>query len=450
MGGAVSVIRISGPDSLAVFKKVSVQSLESEPRKLIKTMLTNPASHAVLDEVLAVYFPKGSSFTGEEVVELQGHGGAFGSARTLECVLNLGVRQALPGEFSFRAVRNGKMSLTQAEAVAELIQASNDQAVELALDKLQGLQHEQMMVLSTEIKNLTARSELGIDFSDQDVEELSLPQLKKGAALVLKKIEEIKSTYRRGKSIQEGIRIAFFGLPNAGKSSLFNALIGEDRSIVTQIPGTTRDIVHEVLTLRSAAGKSITLRLEDTAGLRKTHDLVEKMGMDRTLRAAKEADLVFVMADASQAEQIEELSTYWEQSAVVQKRAIGILHKVDLLDLKKQKEMTEILKEKFGISSWISVSSLKLTGVNELVDVVFERCEEETRRKPKEILITRLDHLQALQAAEQDLARATQATEEDLFAADIRQTLHSLEPILGKTSTDDILGKIFSEFCIGK
>src|SRR5690606_1562366 len=217
------------------------------------------------------------------------------------------------GEFSFRAVRNGKMNLIEAQAVADLIAAKNGGATALALEKMEGSQSRLVTEMAEELRKLSTMGELGIDFADQDVEELSLPVLKKRAEGILEKLRALESSFERGRKIQEGVRAAFVGRPNAGKSSFFNALLGEERSIVSELAGTTRDVVRETLTLRGKRG-SVTLRIEDTAGIRTAPpDRIEREGIDRSVRAALESDFVVSIVDAGATEEEwAETKAVWE------------------------------------------------------------------------------------------------------------------------------------------
>lgn len=451
VGGAVSIVRVSGPSSFEALGKLA--RLESLPKferaKLLRTPLYLPTGQP-LDDALVACFYNPQSFTGEDVVELHLHGGAFVAQRVMETLLAEGVRQALPGEFSFRAVRNGKMNLFQAQAISDLIGAKNDSALSIAVEKLAGTHTQFLTQLADQIRQLASLGELGIDFSDQDVEEVSLPALKKKTSAILAILHQLEASFDRGARIQEGLKTVFLGVPNAGKSSFFNALLGEDRSIVSDIPGTTRDLVREFITLRGGSS-NITLRLEDTAGLRTTENTIEKMGIDRTHRAAREADLVLFLIDASaplEAAQIE-----WQQlvshSPVLADICVGILTKADLVSTEELQKKQEALKP-LGISRWVLTSAVTGQGMAQAVESIVSFCESKLHRAPGEILLTRLDHLAAVRKATLELEQALGASEVDLFASDIRQALYSLSPLIGETATDDLLAKIFSDFCIGK
>ena len=449
MGGPISIVRISGPQAFDVYSLLSQKRVLPAARTLARFSIADPQGNP-LDDALAVRFVKPESFTGEDVVELHLHGSPYIATRIMEILNSGGIRQALPGEFSFRAVRNGKMSLPQAQAVADLISAANEGAVSLALEKMAGSQNRILVELAESLRKLAVLGEIGIDFADQDVEEVGLPKLKERLASILTQLQILKNSFDRGSKLQEGIRVAFIGLPNAGKSSFFNSILGEDRSIVSEIPGTTRDVVREKITLRGEK-HMVTLRLEDTAGLRSSHDRIEQMGIERTLKAASEADLLLFLVDSSQLKDpgIQSALGIWEQMNRPAHKTIGILTKSDLLtplDLSALQPKTE----SFAISKWVSVSALTHDGIHQAIQVITETGSQLTSREKGEILLTRLDQVEAIEEAILSLTRASSVPDLDLFASDIRQALNSLSGMIGETIADDILGKIFSDFCIGK
>lgn len=446
VGGAISVIRLSGPDSFRALAALAPQAraAEAEPRKLYRARLTD--SGGEIDDALFVRFVSPESFTGEDVVELHLHGGAFVASRAMEALERLGIRQALPGEFSFRAVRNGKMTLSQASAVADLIAASNENAVSLALEKMSGSQNQLVSGLASGIRKLAALGEVGIDFADQDVDEVSLGKLKNQLDPIVSMLERLQSGYDRGSRIQDGVGVAFIGLPNAGKSSFFNALLGEERSIVSSVPGTTRDVVRERLTLRGNRS-SVTLRLEDTAGLRSAENEVEKIGILRSQKAAREADVILLLVDASAPTAL--ALDEWKRLGSPASKTVGILTKSDLLDALRLAEIRETCQS-FGLPHWVVTSAITGDGISEAVQTITNFCEKWVHRDRGEVLLTRLDQLRAVKGALEHLERARHAAEIDLFASDLRQALHALGPLIGETLPDDILGQIFSEFCIGK
>lgn len=458
VGGALAVVRMSGPSAIKALESLHGEERASfstrEPREIfrLKIMASDGRSDAteVIDDAMAAYFLAPKSQTGEDLVEFFIHGGAVVAERLLRTLETLGSRQALPGEFSFRAVRNGKTSITAAQAVAELIAATNEGAAKLALEKMEGSQARLVTELAERLRKLSTMGELGIDFADQDVEELSLPVLKKQACEVLTRLSHLENSFERGEKIQTGVRVAFVGRPNAGKSSFFNALLGEERSIVSEVAGTTRDVVRERLTLR-AEGATVTLRLEDTAGIRdSTDDRIEREGIDRSVRAAFDADFVVLIcdADANPAEWAE-TEAVWEAIGRPREKSLVVLTKRDRATepdfLRAREKLAAFAVPLIGI-----VSSSSGEGIPAAAKAIVEYCGRFTARAPGEVLLTRLDHLRAVRETVTHLERALETTEEDLFAADLRQALTSLGPVIGETLPDDILGRIFSEFCIGK
>jgi tRNA modification GTPase len=448
MGGAVAIVRVSGPEafpSLERFLHGSADLKKAEPQRLIRGKLFSKEAKQ-LDDILFARFEAPRSYTGEDVVEYHLHGSSFIVNQVLETLQIFGVRQALPGEFSFRGVRNGKFNLSQAQAVADLIGANNEQAVDLALEKMSGTQTRLVREIAAGLRRLAVLGEVGIDFSDQDVVEVSLPTLAKEVQPLVDRLKHLESSYVRGSRVQEGIPVALIGLPNAGKSSFFNALLGEDRAIVSDIAGTTRDLLREKITLQGAAG-SVTFRLEDTAGLRQSTDLIEKMGIERTEKAAFDAEILFFVLDPSQ--DLEESAELWERLGRPGSKTIGVISKSDRVDSQRVEKAANFLKKRC-VESFAITSAITGQGLVETIDLAVTFAKRLVDRKPGEVLLTRLDHLQAVKETLEDLARAKASTELDLFAADLRHALSSLAPLIGETVPDDILGHIFSEFCIGK
>jgi tRNA modification GTPase len=450
-GGAINVVRVSGPEALEAVKKLSsIQEIRTgEERKLQRCTVYDEAGKKI-DEALLVFFIQPESFTGEDCVELHLHGGSFIASCLMESLSRLGIRQALPGEFSFRAVRNGKMTLLQASAVADLVKSKNREAVTLALEKMEFHQARFLIEIVEELKGVVTLSAAGIDFMDQDIEELSVKKLQERVRGVLEKLKKTEESFQRGSRIQEGLSAVFVGLPNAGKSSIFNALLGQDRSIVSDQPGTTRDIIREHLTLMGAEGQSVTLNIQDTAGLRSSLNKVEKTGMERTLKAAEEADLVLVVVDASSpvAQIYQELEKL-DQTKRDPKKTIGILSKCDLID----DERACFVKNELAsvpVSFWLNTSAKSGEGVGEAATQIASFCSKWLFRNPSEFLLTRVDQRQAIREALEHLRRGMKTQACDLFAADLMQALHALAPIVGETPTEEILGRIFSQFCIGK
>lgn len=453
IGGAICVLRLSGP----LTNEIAAKTLKISTAQFEKEILTKRVyrkrlwdfNQKQIDDAVLIRFQNPQSYTGEDLVEIHTHGSQAVVSCLIETLKKYKARQAIAGEFSFRSVRNGKMSILQAQAVSELIQSKNIDATRMALEKLDGHQGQLINELSDKLKNLVTRSELGIDFSDQDIEELSLPVLKLKAKEVVEKLKKLEESFTRGTKIQEGLRAVFVGLPNAGKSSFFNALLGEDRALVSEQAGTTRDVVHEKLNLHGENG-SVTLRLEDTAGIRKTEDTIEKKGIEKTVVAIKNADLVLWVIDATRIkEDVQALLDLKTNSGINPEKTVLVFNKEDLIH-EEQKSEAKIILEKLKIPTHIFVAAKTGEGVSDSVQSIIHFCEKWIHRDPGEVLLTREDHVFYVKEARKTLEQALQAHEEDLFAADVRHALHALGQIVGETMPEDILTKIFSEFCIGK
>ncbi len=450
VGGAIAVIRVSGPKAPSILDELAGEALSAGLQaRMAKRVRLRDEAGRTLDDAVVILFRAPKSFTGEDSVELHVHGGGFIASRTLEAVIERGARPALPGEFSFRAVRNGKMAIGEAEAIADLIGASNGAAADLALEKMSGSQSRLIVEMAEELRQLATLGEIGIDFADQDVDEVSLVNLKKRISSISARLIHLRDSFGRGSKVQDGVRVAFVGLPNAGKSSFFNVLLGEDRSIVSEIAGTTRDVVRERLTLTGTLG-SVTLRLEDTAGLRQAEDRIEQMGIERTEAAARDADLILWVVDPTgDAAEFKALEEEWTRLGKPVSRTIGIASKRDLASDAQQKTLKSFLVG-LGISQAWSISSSDHSGVSEAARAIADFSQKWVRRDPGEVLLTRLEHAEAVRSALEHLERALQASEIDLFASDLRQALFALNPLIGDTLPDDILGRVFSQFCIGK
>jgi len=444
-GGAISIVRVSGKN---LSQKLSplypdLAANDLKDRMATRVRLVDPILKTPLDDSIVLPFFAPRSFTGEDVFEFHLHGGGFLGSRFLEVLIKLGINQALPGEFSFRAVRNGKMSIPQAQAVSDLISAQNDRAVELALENLSGVQNELLEKVADHLRQTLTLAEAGIDFSDQDIDEVGLKRLQDALINPKSKLEKLRDSFHRGVRIQEGIKLAIVGLPNAGKSSLFNALLGEERSIVSEIAGTTRDSIREFLTLRN--GKlSLTFRIEDTAGLRSAEDEVEKLGVARTEKAISAAEIVIWVVDPHTSP--ESALELWPRFQLDQKKTLGVFTKADLGDSTYGNKFYSLLPE----ALWTNTSARTRAGITPLIEKILTAGDALAGRAPSEILLTRIEHFHAVENAIDSLTHAQITPDHVTLASDLRQTLHNLSPLIGETPTDAILEKIFSAFCIGK
>lgn len=462
-GGVICTVRLSGNQLNSCLKSLvgepKAQQILQHPNQLTRVDLFSAITKKKIDDAMIVYFKNPKSFTGEDVLEFNLHGSEVIIQSLLESLQFLNCRQALPGEFSFRAVRNGKLSITQAEAISELITSKNTEAMTIALEKLEGTQHQFLLEISNELKNLAAFGELSIDFSDQNIDELSLDSLKVNLRKLISKLEKLEGSFNRGKLINDGLRVSILGLPNSGKSSFFNQILGEDRSIVSHIAGTTRDVIRESITLKNKAHQSISLRFEDTAGIHESDDFVEKIGIKRSLQSAHQSEIILLLCDANlnDSNSLEKWTQFCELlkeefNRVLPTHLFLIFTKKDIFQSFVNIDYLNSFKEKLEnpfIKSYL-VSSETREGIEEVLEDVIHTSLKLMERDQKEIILTRLDHVQAVQQSIIHLKRGLTVMAEDLFAADIRQALISLSPVIGDFLPDDILSKIFSEFCIGK
>jgi tRNA modification GTPase len=447
VGGAICMVRISGDQAIQMGEKLARISFSTADARKAKRAFLHDQNGKKLDDAVVIPFFGPNSFTGEDVVELFLHGSPMVAQRVLDVIFDLGGRLALPGEFSFRAVKNGKLQLSQAEAIKELVKAENDFALDLALEKLSGSQHVLIEKIRADLMQLTMLSEVGIDFSDQDIDEVSLPRLKIRLDAAIALLESLRGSFDRGKRFNDGVPVSIFGLPNAGKSSFFNALLGEDRSIVSATAGTTRDVVREKLSLKGDQGY-VSFKISDTAGLRKSQDQIEEIGIERSLKAARESDLILVTIDGENPA-LDEVKKFLAQINLDTKLLLGVLTKEDLLNPTQKDALLKEVAE-LPVPHWVMVSSKSGFGMEPLAYEMASLGEKKLARSPGEVVLTQFEHVQAVERSLDCLNRAKLAFDLVLFATDIRHGMNELGPLIGETMPDDVLGKIFSDFCIGK
>jgi tRNA modification GTPase len=446
-GGAVAIVRLSGPKAQSILCTVTSESTKKKTHGLLSRTRIRDWTGQQLDDALVACFYAPRSFTGEDVVEFQIHGSPWIASRLLKTLSIAGARLALPGEFSFRAVRNGKLTLSQAQAIPEVIEARSEQSLKIALDQLGGAQARVFSEVAESLRDLLVLSEAGIDFSDQDLEEISLQRLQAKAAGIREKIQSISATFERGNLLRKGLPVAFLGKPNAGKSSLFNALLGEERAIVSEFPGTTRDLLTETLLL-SAQGTSILFRVADAAGLREGREVesIEREGVLRAKQWCAQATILLLVSEPGTSTQDLEALLHLVPKG---KTVLGVCTKADRMS--QAKEVPQEWKA-LGIKHWVMTSAQEGWGIDRLCERLVELALPHLGESSDElgITLTREDHWSATQLAIVALNRSIQSESHELFSADLRHALHALSPWIGETVADDILGKIFSEFCIGK
>ncbi|MCH7500524.1 MAG: tRNA uridine-5-carboxymethylaminomethyl(34) synthesis GTPase MnmE [Nitrospinae bacterium] len=444
--GGIHIIRISGPDApaiaLTLFQSADGKTADDlEPQKVCYGNLIDPATGQPVDEVLLIRFRAPRSYTGEDVIEIHGHGGAYVSSKILQLVLDQGARAAEPGEFTRRAFLNGRLDLSQAEAVADVIHAASDKALTSALAQLKGELSDKLNALYDALVQVLAQLEAAIDFPEEGLEFQQKQQLDQNIQGASTEIKKLVDSYRQGKIYREGLRVALVGKPNVGKSSLLNALLQEDRAIVTPHPGTTRDTLEERVRI-----KDIHITIVDTAGLRHRPGEIEQHGIERTLHALAEADLALVIFDRSQALDDNDAMLIKE---VNEQPKLVLLNKSDLPQVLDEGD----LKKLAGGPAPLALSATGGEGLEGLREALYQSALG-GRTSGEDIVITRERHRQALAQAQSSLERVSQSLQddlsEDLIAVDLNIALEHLGGILGKTFVDDLLDQIFHDFCIGK
>ena len=435
--GGVGVIRLSGPKSYEIAQALIQKELPKARFAGFRQFYD--ASGEVMDEGLAICFPNPNSFTGEDVVELQGHGGPVIQNALLGRLLELGAIAAKAGEFSMRAFENGKLDLVQAEAIADLIDATSQAAARSAVRSLQGAFSTKVNRVLEQLIHLRLHVEAAIDFPEEEIDFLADGKILNLLDGVTAAVNQVQQSARQGQLLREGLQVVIAGKPNAGKSSLLNALAGIERAIVTDIAGTTRDVLHEKITLNG-----LPITLTDTAGLRETGDIVEKEGIRRAIKEIEQADLLLLVYDLSQGEDPLKLAQEYFAEHIEPKRLMLIGNKCDLM-------ATTSHIEDFNGFRHIMVSAKQETGVQALIEAITAHAgfqpEEDT-------FIARTRHLDAMKRTQLYLAEAREQlvvyNAGELVAESLRLAQNALGEITGDFSADDLLGKIFGSFCIGK
>lgn len=444
--GGVAIIRVSGAAAhriaAAVFRRRGGRGVPTA-RRVYVGKVVDPERDEILDEALAFGMQAPHSYTGEDVVEIQCHGGSLLSERILECVCRAGARPAAPGEFTKRAYLNGRLDLAQAEAVADLIAARSASGMRLAWSQLDGMLSTRVSALRAEILRARALCEVVLDFPDEDLPDSHTTEVKVALLRVRQELETLATTFGRGRLKYVGARVALVGRPNVGKSSLLNALVGRDRVLVSPIPGTTRDVVEATI---SVSGGPVVIM--DTAGIRETDDLVESMGVERSLSMVAQASCVLAVFDGSLPLEPED---YLLKNVVVGQRVVAVVNKQDLPKCIED----EVLRDLLGSVPIVRVSATNQRGLDALVEtlatVLHGRADDVG---DDEGMIYRVRHYEAVRQAIDDVIRSEQAFGEgeplELVALDLAAAAGSLGAITGDMTSEDVLDRVFADFCLGK
>jgi tRNA modification GTPase len=446
--GAIGIIRLSGPDSIDICRKFFKSgNPESELDKV--------PSHTVhfgkfydgdflIDEVLVTVFRNPHSYNGQDIVEISCHGSVYIQQRILELLLTAGARLAEPGEFTLRAFLNGKFDLSQAEAVADLIASNSESSHRLAMGQMRGGFSLKIGELRARLIDFASLIELELDFSEEDVEFADRTALFQLLEKIKSEIESLKSSFALGNVMKHGIPVAIVGKPNVGKSTLLNALLQEERAIVSEIPGTTRDAIEDTISIQG-----VTFRFIDTAGLRHTEDTIENMGIDRTYEKMNQASVVLYVFDittASEKEIDEAIADIRAQLDDFEKQIIPVANKTDML-----------MEAPHSFKKLVELDTLFVSAKrNENINLITERLLKSAHsgETGDQTIVYSLRHFEALTRAAQSIESIEKGFADnipsDLIAIDIRQALHHLGSITGEVTTDELLGNIFGKFCIGK
>jgi tRNA modification GTPase len=441
----IAVVRVSGRQSFPLFRQVFLPKKQFEHvpyRRAMLGKIEESRGGYEIDEAIATCFPSANSYTGEDMVEFSLHGNPVLIAALLDCLCTNGARLAEPGEFTMRAFLHGRLDLTQAEAVNDIIAATTFYQAQVAARQCSGALSQQLKPLKQVLVDIIVNLESAVEFVEENLFTAARETVVQQLGFVRQQLRDWIATYRQGRIIKEGFSMAVVGRPNVGKSSVFNALLAQNRSIVAEIPGTTRDLVSELTNL-----EGIPVRLQDTAGIHHSDDPIERLGMDRSLQAIADADAILLVVDMSKP-QLPQDATLRQQLS--QSSCIAVMNKSDLPSVWSFEEKIDFT------GSWpqVDVSATTGSGIEALRTAILNGLLGMEGMRQDTIVITNLRHLHTLDAAERDLARAANSLQEGLseeFAlVDLHSGLKTLGAITGETSVDDLLTEIFSRFCVGK
>ncbi len=438
--GAIAIIRLSGPNSKRIVEQCFSKSLKNVDSHTCHFGNIKSVQNELIDEVLVTVFDHGKSFTGEESVEISCHASPFIQKKILETLLDCGARLAEPGEFTMRAFSNGKMDLSQAEAVADLIASQSRNAHNIALKQLKGGFSNELKDLREKLIHFASLVELELDFAEEDVEFADRKELNQLVSDVLLYINRLAKSFELGNAIKNGVPVAIVGAPNTGKSTLLNQLLGEDRAIVSDIAGTTRDVIEEELTI-----DGIEFRLIDTAGIRDNAETIEAMGIERSKAKIVQASIVLCMADNSIPNNTAEVLDWAREIRTLhpEKKVVIVINKYDISQ--KTIEISDFKQ--------VYISAKQGTGIEELKKILVDTIIADFDLA-NETIVSNVRHYNALLKTRTDLEKAKFALETnvtgDFVALDLRQAMYHLGTITGQISEDDLLANIFAKFCIGK
>ena len=453
----IGIIRISGEKSLNILNKIFYPvsknlAPKDNHRQLIYGHIKDELGH-IIDEVLAVYFPAPKTYTAEDVVEIDCHGGIVPLSNTLSLVLRCGADLAEPGEFTKRAFLNGRLDLTQAEAVIDVINSKTNSSFDVAMEQLRGRFSKEINEIRKEITDVLVDIAVNIDYPDEDIELILYDKLEKELRSIKKKVDYLIDSSDTGRILREGLNVAIIGRPNVGKSSLMNAMLRESRAIVTEIPGTTRDTIEELINVRG-----IPVNLIDTAGIRSTDDVIEQIGIDKSKKSLESADLVIFMIDLTSEISAEDYEIF---NQVDKSKLLILFNKAD-----KTARISEADIASFARGARYMISSVNDSkSVDEIENAIFEKAggnlllgkeseADKLARSPKSNIVTNARHKNMLERAATSLGEAINAASDgiplEFMEIDIRNAYEELGFITGDSVQDDVIDEVFSRFCLGK
>ena len=441
--GGIGIVRMSGSDSLCILTKI-FKPISNKNVSDLRNFSINYGhlydGEELIDEVLVSIMKGPNTYTKEDIVEINCHGGFLITERVLELVLKSGARIAEIGEFTRRAFLNGRLDLTQAEAVIDLIHGKTDKSISLSLNQLRGDLREQIDILKKQLLDVSAHVNVVLDYPEEGIDDPLPDDLVDNLHNVVNTTDALIKSYNKGKMIKEGVKTAIVGKPNVGKSSLLNSVLREERAIVTHVAGTTRDIIEEVVNLNG-----VPLVLVDTAGIRKTDDLVENIGVEKSKELIDKADLILFVVDNSRELDEEDLKIHERIQA---DKVIGLINKTDIESKLDTTPLTKIKK-------WIKISALEKIGIDSMEKEIYNYIVSgQVEDSSEKLVITNVRHKSALEktkaAVENIFETIDMGLPMDLIAVDLKEALDSLSEVTGEISNEDLLDHIFSNFCVGK
>lgn len=440
--GGIAIIRISGDKSFEILDKIFVKK---NPNANLGFYKLNYGfikdGEKTVDEVMAVRLKAPKSYTCEDIVEINCHGGTLVSEKVLELVLRNGARHAESGEFTKRAFMNGRIDLSQAEAVMDIIQGKTEKSVSLSLDQLRGDLRDKVNQFKKGLLDITAHVNVVLDYPEEGIDDPLPAELRNNLEEVYEEANRLIDSYDTGKKIKEGIKTVIVGKPNVGKSTLLNALLHEERAIVTHVAGTTRDVIEEIINI-----KGVPLVLVDTAGIRKTDDIVENIGVEKSKQFIEKADLVLLVLDASKELENEDIEVI-NQIKENKKKAIVLLNKIDL--------NRKIDLEGYNLGNIVEISAKDNIGIEDMQEKIYSYImEEDVENSSEKLIITNIRHKTALEKTKDAIKNIFETIDMglpmDLISVDLKEALDSLSEITGEISSEDILDHVFGNFCVGK